>query len=64
MRKSKTYKELKSELDEIMQWFESDDVDVDKAIVKYEQGIKLVKELEAYLKTAENSVKKIRATIE
>lgn len=64
MAKSKpSYQELKAELDEVLTWFESGNANVDEAIAKYEQGMKLVKELEDYLKTAENKIKKIRADL-
>lgn len=64
MKQSKpSYKELKAELDEILAWFESGNANVDEAIAKYEQGIKLVKKLEDYLRTAENKIKKIRAEL-
>ncbi len=56
----KSYQELKTELDAVMQWFESDELDVDEALEKYEQGRALIVELEAYLKTAENKVTKVK----
>lgn len=59
MAKDKTYKELRSELDQVLEWFENDAVDVDEAIAKYQQAIKLTKELQDYLQTAKNTVKKL-----
>jgi exodeoxyribonuclease VII small subunit len=50
---------MASELDQIMQWFESGDIDIDEAINKYEEARKLIVEMEKYLKTAENKIKKI-----
>jgi exodeoxyribonuclease VII small subunit len=55
----KTTTELQVELDTIIAWFDSDQVDIDEAVRKYEQGLKLVEELQARLKTAENKIKKI-----
>ena len=55
----KTTSELQVELDTIIAWFDSDQVDIDEAVRKYEQGLKLVEELQARLKTAENKIKKI-----
>ncbi len=55
----KSYQKLSPHLDEIINWFESDDVNLDEAIVKYEQAIKLINELEKYLKAAENKIHKI-----
>lgn len=60
-KSAKTYKQLSAELAAIIEWFESDDIELDEAIKKYEQATKLVTELENYLKTAENKVRKISA---
>jgi exodeoxyribonuclease VII small subunit len=56
---SKSYRQMASELDQIMQWFESGYIDIDEAINKYEEARKLIVEMEKYLKTAENKIKKI-----
>ncbi len=61
MAKAKTYKQLSAELDAILAWFESDDVELDAAIAKYEQALALISQLETELKTAKNQVKKISA---
>ena len=58
---SKTYREMSEELDNILTWFESGDVDLDEAVKKYEQAQKLLDEMEKYLKTAENKIRKIAA---
>lgn len=57
--KEKTYQELKTELDELLDWFESSDVDVDEATKKYEQASNLLVELEKKLSEAELIVKKL-----
>ncbi len=59
MTKQKTYKELRAELDDVLSWFEADNLDVDEAIDKYKQAIKLTGELQDYLKTVKNTVKKL-----
>jgi exodeoxyribonuclease VII small subunit len=56
---SKSYRQMAAELDQIMQWFESGDMDIDEAIKKYEEASNLINEMEKYLKTAENKIKKI-----
>jgi exodeoxyribonuclease VII small subunit len=56
---SKSYRQMATELDQIMQWFESGDIDIDEAINKYEEARKLIVEMEIYLKTAENKINKI-----
>lgn len=55
----KNYQELSAELDKIIDWFESDKVNLDEAVIKYEQALALIKQIEAYLKTAENKITKI-----
>ncbi len=61
MAKAKSYDELKSELDAIMLELQGDGVGVDQALKSYQRGLELVKELEAYLKTAENKVRELKA---
>lgn len=56
----KTYTELKNELNEMLEWFEQDDIDVDKAIEKHEQAEKLIAELKTYLEATEQKIKKVK----
>jgi exodeoxyribonuclease VII small subunit len=58
--KAKTYQQLAEELAEIIAWFEGGDVDLDQALAKYQQAVKLIAEMEDYLKTAQNQLKKIK----
>jgi exodeoxyribonuclease VII small subunit len=58
---AKSYAELQQELSDLLAWFESDDVDLDEAMKKYKRGLVIVAELEKHLKTAENSVKKVKS---
>lgn len=60
MAEQKTYQELKRELDGIMEVMQREDIDVDEAMRAYEAGMKVVAELEAYLKTAENKITKLK----
>lgn len=54
-----SYGRMLAELQEIIDWFESDDVDLDEALKKYQQANGLVDKLENYLKAAENKVRKV-----
>lgn len=56
---TKSYRQLSDELAELLSWFESDDLDLDQAISKYEQAMEVITEMEKYLKTAENKIQKI-----
>lgn len=53
------YQELSTELDTIVAKLQSEDVGVDDALKLYERGTVITKELEKYLKDAENTVKKV-----
>lgn len=53
--------ELQVELDSIIEWFGSDDVDIDEAEAKYERGLELVRELKKRLQDKGNTVKKLKA---
>lgn len=55
------YKKLSIELDELLAKLQSADLDVDEAVQTYERGMAIVKQLEIYLKEAENKVTKIKA---
>lgn len=57
--KTKDYQQLSSQLAAIIDWFESDEVELDQAIIKYQQATKLLAEMEDYLKTAKNKIRKI-----
>jgi len=56
---TKNYQQLAAELNQLIEWFESDSVNLDEAVDKYEQAMSLLKQMEEHLKTAENKVKKI-----
>jgi exodeoxyribonuclease VII small subunit len=54
-----TIAELQVELEAIITWFESDEVDIDKAAGQYEHGLKLAKELKERLHQTENAITKL-----
>lgn len=64
MTKATNYKQLSAQLDDIMAKLQSEDIDIDEAIKLYEQGSTIVKQLETYLKTAENKVIKLKKSFE
>ncbi len=55
----KTYQQMSDELNALIEWFESDSVNLDEAVAKYEQAMELLRQMENHLKTTENKVKKI-----
>lgn len=60
-KKRPSYGELETELREIIAWFESDNFDVDEAVTKYRRGREVLRLLEEYLETAENTVRELKA---
>ena len=62
--KPKNYQQMSDELAELMAWFESEQVNLDEAVNKYGQAMELIDKMQAYLKSAENKVKKISAKFE
>ncbi len=53
----KAYKEL----EEIVEWFEREDVDLDEGLKKFERGLQLAKSCKSRLKDVENKVTEIKA---
>ena len=49
------------ELEQITAWFESDTIDLDDGVAKFERGLSLIAQLRSQLETVENRVEKIRA---
>ena len=49
------------ELEQLTAWFESDQLDLDAGLAKFERGMVLVAELRAGLAQAENKIEKIKA---
>ncbi len=56
MKKDKSFQEKMTELDEILAWFESDEVSLEQSVAKYEQALALSKELQDELKNAQNKI--------
>ncbi len=56
-----SYKVLKTELDAVMIELQREDLDVDAALQHYQRGLELIKQIEQYLKSAENKVVDLKA---
>jgi exodeoxyribonuclease VII small subunit len=63
-KKKLSYSDLQAELTAILAWFEGDDFSIDLAVQKYERGMEILKLLEAQLQSAENTVKKLKASFD
>ena len=51
------YKALRDELDGIISELQDSSLDIDVALEKHERATSIIKELETYLKKAENAIK-------
>lgn len=56
--------ELQNQLDQIITWFESDDVDIDQAEDKYQQALNIIRELSARIEKTENAITKLKQSFE
>lgn len=56
-----SYTALSQELEIVMADLERGDLDIDAAVERYKRGLKIVKELEAYLTRAEHTVTELRS---
>ena len=61
--KKTDYQALNQELDTLLLRLQAEDIDVDEAVALYERGIAITKELETYLKQAENTIAKIKSDV-
>lgn len=61
MARVKNYQEMTDELNNLIEWFESDNINLDEAVGKYEQAMELLAQMENHLTAAENKIKKITA---
>lgn len=57
---TKTLKELLAEFDAIVDRFDNDDLDVEKALSQFEKGSKLADEIKAQLKAAKNKIELVK----
>ncbi|MDR3125840.1 MAG: exodeoxyribonuclease VII small subunit [Candidatus Nomurabacteria bacterium] len=53
----KTIKQNLDKFEEIVAWFNSDDIDIEKSVAKYEAGAKLAAEIEQQLASQKNRIK-------
>ncbi|OGL34514.1 exodeoxyribonuclease VII small subunit [Candidatus Saccharibacteria bacterium RIFCSPHIGHO2_12_FULL_42_8] len=60
MTKNNTIKEKLSELDELVTWFEQEDIEIDQALAKFEEAVKLADDIGKELKTAKNKIEVIK----
>ena len=55
------FAKLFKELEEISEWFEHEEIDLEEGLKKFERGLELAKVLKDHLKKVENKVSEIKA---
>jgi exodeoxyribonuclease VII small subunit len=63
MARIDTYQELSEQLEAVLAKLQAADVDVDEAVVLYEEGLRLVAALEKHLKQAENKIERLKLQV-
>ena len=63
-KSSASYQEMIVELDALLAWFQSEDVNLDGAIGKYEQAMELIQKLENHIRNTENNIEKIKQRLD
>jgi len=53
----KTLKQNLADFETIINWFDGENIDVEKAISKYEQGVKLAEVIKKQLESEKNHIK-------
>lgn len=48
------------EIEEINEWFQGEDIDLDKALERYEKGMELIRKCKERLREAENKFEEIK----
>ncbi len=59
--KSKSLRQLLDEFETIVEWFDRDDLDIDQAISKFEEGSNLAETIKQQLATAKNKIEIVKA---
>ncbi|HYH74325.1 MAG TPA: exodeoxyribonuclease VII small subunit [Candidatus Saccharimonadales bacterium] len=59
-KKDTDYQQLSLELDEVLAKLQQPDIQVDTAVALYEQGLKLISQLEDHLQQAENKIEQLK----
>jgi exodeoxyribonuclease VII small subunit len=60
MATKKSYRELQSELDDVLEQLQSAELDIDKALELYKKGQACISQLEKYLQTAKNEIETLK----
>ncbi|MCL2280500.1 exodeoxyribonuclease VII small subunit [Candidatus Saccharibacteria bacterium] len=60
MSNQKSLRKLMNEFEVIVAWFDSDNLDVEAATTKFEEGVKLAEQIQQQLTEAKNKIKIVK----
>ena len=63
-KESFNFKETFKELEDINQWFQGEDIDLDQGLKKFKKGINLIKSAKKHLQKVENEFEEIKKDLE
>lgn len=63
-KKEFNFTEAFKEIEQINEWFQQGDIDLDEALRKYKRGMELIEQCKKRLKQAENKFKEIKKQTE
>lgn len=58
----KSLSDLQTELESVINWFESDEADIDQAEAQYQRGLEIAEELKSRLEETKNNITKLKQT--
>ena len=61
---SKNLRELMDDFESIVDWFDQEDIDIDKAIAKFEEGTALAENIKKHLTEAKNKIEIVKNKFE
>jgi exodeoxyribonuclease VII small subunit len=59
-KSGKSLKELLAEFEEVVAWFDGDDIDIETATKQFEKGSKLAEQIEDQLTNAKNQIEVVK----
>lgn len=60
MKTDKSIKQLTDEFEEILAWFDCDDIDIEQATQKFEQAVKLAETIKKHLNESKNKIEIVK----
>lgn len=59
-KENKSLKQKLADFEEIITWFDSNEVDIESSVAKYEEGLKLAEEIKEQLENEKNRIEIVK----